>query len=51
VVRNQKYFVTYRNLHYKTNSRITSRIIRLELVVRTIGLVVRTMSSPWDPGG
>jgi len=25
--------------HYKTNSRIISRIIRLELVVRTIGLV------------
>ena len=46
------------SLHYKTNRRITSRIIRLELVVRTIGLVVRTIrlivrtiSSPWDPGG
>jgi len=45
-------------LHYKTNSLIISRIIRLELVVRTIGLVVRTIrlivrtiSSPWDPGG
>jgi len=38
-------------LHYKTNSRITSRIIRLELVVRTIGLIVRTISAPWDPGG
>ena len=44
--------------HYKTNSLIISRIIRLELVVRTIGLVVRTIrlivrtiSSPWDPGG
>jgi len=44
--------------HYKTNSRIISRIIRLELVVRTIGLVVRTIglivrtiSSPWDTGG
>jgi len=45
-------------VHYKTNSLIISRIIRLELVVRTIGLVVRTIrlivrtiSSPWDPGG
>ena len=45
-------------VHYKTNRRITSRIIRLELVVRTIGLVVRTIrlivrtiSFSWDPGG
>ena len=48
----------HEHMHYKTNSRIISRIIRLELVVRTIGLVVRTIrlivrtiSSPWDPGG
>jgi len=53
-------------LHYKTNRLTISQIIRLELVVRTIGLVVRTIrlivrtkadtvvrtiSSPWDPGG
>ena len=31
-------------VHYKTNSLIISLIIRLELVVRTIGPVVRTIS-------
>jgi len=30
---------TSNQVHYKTNSRIISRIIHLELVVRTIGLV------------
>ena len=37
--------------HYKTISLIISPIISSELIVRTIGLIVRALSPPWDPGG
>ena len=40
-----------RHVDYKTISLIISPIISSELIVRTIRLIVRTISPPWDPGG